>query len=97
VLDPVLLNGFTPTVGESFTFMNYASLTGAFFGIQTPTLDNGMEHWFLPYQPTYAILTVEAGPGGPGVTVPDQASTLLLLTLGLLGLVSCRHLLSKLA
>jgi hypothetical protein len=97
VLDPVLLSGFTPTVGESFTFTNYANLTGAFFGIQTPTFDNGMEHWSLIYQPTHAILTVEAGPGGPGVTVPDQASTLLLLTFGLLGLGSCRQLLRKLA
>ena len=33
-LHPVLLNGFIPTIGESFTFMDYASLTGAFSSIQ---------------------------------------------------------------
>jgi len=26
-LDPVLLNGFVPTIGETFTFLNYASFT----------------------------------------------------------------------
>jgi hypothetical protein len=29
-LDPVLLNGFVPTLGDSFTFLNYASFTGEF-------------------------------------------------------------------
>jgi autotransporter-associated beta strand protein len=33
-LDPVLLNGFVPTLGDSFTFLNYASFTGAFSQIQ---------------------------------------------------------------
>jgi autotransporter-associated beta strand protein len=92
VLDPVLQNGFIPTIGESFNFMYYSGLTGAFVGIQEPTFDNGLEHWSVTYQPAYAILTVESGPGGPGVTVPDPASTLLLLTLSLLGLVMCQLL-----
>jgi autotransporter-associated beta strand protein len=90
VLDPVLQNGFIPTIGESFVFLDYTALTGAFFGIQEPTFDNGMEHWSVAYRPTYAVLTVESGEGGPGVTVPDQGSTLLLLTLSLLGVRSYR-------
>jgi autotransporter-associated beta strand protein len=84
ILDPMLLNGFIPEIGESFTFMEYASLTGAFSRIQNQTFDNGMEHWVVTYQPTFAILTAVAGPA----QVPDQASTLLLLTLSLLGLVT---------
>jgi autotransporter-associated beta strand protein len=83
VLHPVLLNGFIPTVGESFTFLNYAALTGAFSRIGNQNFDNGMERWSVTYQNTGATLTVIK-------SVPDQASTLLLLTLGLLGLSGCR-------
>ena len=86
LLLPVLQNGFVPTVGESFTFMNYSDLTGTFF-IFDRNIDNVMEHWDVTYQSTYATLTVAPG----NVSVPDHASTLLLLTLSLLGLVMCRH------
>jgi hypothetical protein len=41
-------------------------------------------HWVVNYFPTYAILTVAPG----NVPIPDQGSTFLLLTLGLLGLVT---------
>jgi hypothetical protein len=84
-LDPVLLNGFIPTIGESFTFLNSASLTGAFSHIQDQVFDNGMEQWNVVYQPTDAILTV-----GPN-TIPDRGSTSLLLALSLLGLVMYRR------
>jgi autotransporter-associated beta strand protein len=87
VLDPMLLNGFIPEIGESFTFMEYTSLTGAFSRIKNQTFDNGMEHWVVTYQPTFVLLTAAAGPAH----VPDQASTLLLLTLGLLDVVTYRH------
>jgi hypothetical protein len=84
LLHPVLLNGFIPTVGESFAFMNYGSLFGAFSIIRDLNFDN--MHWSVAYQPTYAVLTAEAGRA-----VPDLDSTLLLLTLGLLGLVAYRR------
>jgi Passenger-associated-transport-repeat len=84
VLHPVLLNGFIPTVGESFTFLDYAALTGAFSRIGNQNFDNGIERWSVTYQSTGATLTVIKN-------VPDQASTLLLLTLGLLGVVTYRH------
>jgi autotransporter-associated beta strand protein len=87
VLDPMLLNGFIPTIGESFTFMDYGSLFGAFSRIQNQTFDNGMEHWVVTYQPTFAVLTAETG----RAHVPDQSSTLLLLTLSLVGVVMYRH------
>jgi autotransporter-associated beta strand protein len=86
LLLPVLENGFVPTVGESFTFMDYSALTGT-FSIFDRNIDNVMEHWDITYQPKDAILTVAPG----NVPVPDQASTLLLLTLSLLGLVTYRH------
>jgi autotransporter-associated beta strand protein len=84
-LDPVLLNGFTPTIGESFTFLNYASLTGAFSRIQNQVFDNGMLQWSVIYQNNNAILTV-----GPN-TIPDQGSTFLLLMASILGLVMYRR------
>jgi hypothetical protein len=83
-LDPVLLNGFTPTIGQSFMFLDYASLTGAFSDIGNEVFNNGTERWVLTYQATNAVLTATRN-------VPDRASTLLLLTLSVLGLVTYRH------
>jgi autotransporter-associated beta strand protein len=83
-LDPVLLNGFVPTIGDSFIFLNYASLTGAFSHIQHQVFDNGMLEWSVTYELNHAILTVEQH-------TPDQGSTFLLLTLGLLGLLAYRR------
>jgi hypothetical protein len=60
--------------------MNYGSLFGAFSTIKDLNFDD--MHWSVTYQPTYAVLTAEAGRA-----VPDLGSTLLLLTLSLLGLV----------
>jgi len=87
ILDPTLLNGFIPTIGEQFIFLKYGSLFGGFSQIQDQTFDNGMEHWEVTYQSTDAILTVRSGPA----PVPDHGSTLRLLTLGLLGLVTYRR------
>jgi len=83
-LEPVLLNGFIPAIGDSFVFLNYESLTGAFSSIENEVFNNGTERWEVTYQSTEAILTATKN-------VPDQASTLLLLTLGLLGLVTCQR------
>jgi hypothetical protein len=80
----VLQNGFTPTVGESFTFMDYAALTGAFSSIQNQVFDNHMERWVVTYQSTDAVLTATAN-------TPDSGPTLLVLTLGLLGVVTYRR------
>jgi len=84
-LEPLLLNGFLPTVGESFTFLQYGAVNGTLFMFNR-NIDNLPEHWEVSYFPTFAVLTVAAG----NVPVPDQASTFLLLTLGLLGLVRFR-------
>jgi len=85
-LDPVLLNGFVPTVGETFTFLNYGAVNGTLF-MFNPNIDNLPEHWEVSYFPTHAILAVVAG----NVSVPDQGSTFVLLTLGLLALVTFRR------
>jgi autotransporter-associated beta strand protein len=85
-LDPVLLNGFVPTIGQTFTFLNYGAVNGT-LSIFNANIDNEPEHWEISYFPTYATLTVVAG----NVPVPDQGSTFLLLTLGLLGLVTFRR------
>ncbi len=85
-LDPVLLNSFVPTIGDSFTFLYYGARYG---GLNMPNrnIDNLPEHWEISYFPSYAVLTVAAG----NVPLPDQGSTFLLLTLGLLGLVTLRR------
>jgi hypothetical protein len=44
---------------------------------------NVAEHWEISFFATYATLTVAAG----NVSVPAQALTFVLLTLGLLGLL----------
>ena len=84
LLDPVLLNGFLPTIGESFTFLDYGSVNGSLF-IFDRNIDNAPEHWDVTYQSNDAILTVAAG----NVPIPDWGSTFLLLTLSSLGLVTC--------
>jgi len=86
-LAPVLLNGFIPAVGDSFIFLNYASFTGGFSQILNQVFNHGAEQWSVTYLNTNAILTVEAHTPG----VPDEGSTFLLLTLGLLGLVVYRR------
>ena len=83
-LDPILLNGFVPNIGQSFTFLNYASFTGAFSQIQNQIFNHGTEQWSVIYEDNHAILTVAQH-------TPDQGSTFLLLTLGLLGLVMFRR------
>ena len=84
-LDPVLLNGFVPTIGDSFTFLTYESFTGEFSRILHQVFNDGTLQWSVIYQNNNAILTV-----GPN-TIPDLGSTFLLLTLGLLGLVTYRR------
>jgi autotransporter-associated beta strand protein len=83
-LDPVLLNGFIPSVGDEFTFLNYESVSGAFRIQNAGIFDNGMERWVVTYQATDAVLTATRN-------VPDPGSTLLLLTCSLLGLMTYRQ------
>jgi hypothetical protein len=83
---PVFLNGFLPAVGDSFTFLNYSSITGGFSQILNQVFNHGTEQWFIVYRSNNAILTVAAA----NVPVPDYGPTFLLLAFALLGLVLCR-------
>lgn len=85
-LNPLLVSGFVPAVGQSFTFLDYGAVNGT-LSIRNPNIDHQFEHWEVTYFPTHAILTVAAG----SVPMPDQGSTFMLLTLGLLGLVTFRR------
>ena len=89
-LDAVLLNGFVPAVGDSFTFLTAGSLNGTLF-MHDRNIDDVAEHWDISYFPTFALLTVAAG----NVSVPDAGSTLLLLVLGLSSLLMCRRTLVR--
>jgi autotransporter-associated beta strand protein len=64
-LQPVLVNGFVPSVGQSFTIMNYASLTGSFSRIQNQIFDHARKRWALAYNPTGAVLFVVANGSAP--------------------------------
>jgi len=68
-LDPVLVNGFVPAIGQSFTFMNYASLTGSFFRIQNQVFDHGRKRWLVTYNPTAAVLFVVRNGRSPTTAV----------------------------
>ena len=85
-LKPILLDGFVPTVGESFTFLNYGALNGS-LSVFNPNIANEPQHWVINYFSTYATLTVASG----NVAVSDNGSTFLLMTLGLLCLAIFRR------
>jgi autotransporter-associated beta strand protein len=55
-LEPVLVNGFVPRMGESFTILNYASHTSSFSHIQNQVFDHGRKRWLLVYLRTSARL-----------------------------------------
>lgn len=57
-LDPELVNGFVPAVGQSFAILGYGSVTGSFSHIQNQVFDRGTKRWSLVYQPTGATLVV---------------------------------------
>lgn len=57
-LDPELINGFVPDVGQSFTILGYASVTGSFSHIKNPVFDHGTKRWTLVYGPTGTSLVV---------------------------------------
>ena len=56
-LNVSLLNGFTPSVNDQFTFMTYGSETGAFSTVNLPTLPIGL-YWNMVYNATNIVLSV---------------------------------------
>jgi autotransporter-associated beta strand protein len=57
-LDPILVNGFVPAVGQSFAFLGYASVTGFFSHIANSVFDHGRIRWSVVYTPAGAVLSV---------------------------------------
>jgi hypothetical protein len=60
ILNLTLLNGFVPSLGQTFTILNAASVAGTF-----PTV-NGLcispsEHFAVTYDPADVMLTVLSG------------------------------------
>ncbi len=60
LLNPVLQNGFVPTIGQEFKFLNYGSQSGTLV-MNDRNIDGVAEHWHVIYQPASAILSAEAG------------------------------------
>jgi hypothetical protein len=42
-LDVLLINAFTPGIGDSFDILNWGSLTGSFGAVNLPALDSGLQ------------------------------------------------------
>jgi hypothetical protein len=68
-----LLAGFTPTVGQSFTVINYASETGAFSTVNLPTAPPNT-HWTFVCDPTDCTLTLNSGLVAPSPTTTGTVS-----------------------
>jgi hypothetical protein len=80
-----MLNNFIPAPGNTFTFLSYGSLDGEFSRIENEIFAGGTLQWLLSDDQTTLTVVSRASP------VPDQGSTFLLLTLGLLGLTTYRR------
>lgn len=77
-LEVSLINGFTPTVGDSFVLMTYDSESGVFDNVSSfPALAGNDEFWRVTYGANDLTLSVAA----------PEPSTLLLLGAGLMALL----------
>ncbi len=56
-LDVSLIPDFTPTAGQNFAIMTYASHTGEFDTLELPSLSGDLE-WVLEYGPTTLLLKI---------------------------------------
>jgi len=59
-LTAALVNGFTPTVGQTFTVVTASSVTGTFSN--STIAINSTEHFAVSYTSTGVVLTVASGP-----------------------------------
>ena len=89
------INGFTPTSGETFDIVNFASKAGAFSSCNghsggTTCTINSTEHFLVEYNPTNVTLKVV--PGASSVTLAGTPEPSTLLMLGSGGLLLLAHL-----
>lgn len=80
-LDVVLINGFNPTLGDSFDLFNWGSIQGSFHTFDLPTLDAGLR-WDATQLNSTGSLSVTA--------VPEPGSSLLVCGL-LVGILARRR------
>jgi hypothetical protein len=59
-LTAALVNGFTPTVGQTFAILKASSVTGTF--ANSTIAINSSEHFNVSYRATSVVLTVASGP-----------------------------------
>jgi hypothetical protein len=86
------INGFTPTVGQTFDIMNFASKGGIFSSCNghsggTTCSINSTEHFVVEYNATNVMLQVASGALSAHASQTPEPSTLLTLGSGLLLLV----------
>jgi hypothetical protein len=91
-----LINGFVPTLTETFDILNASSVTGTFATVNGTSI-NGSEHFGVVYNANNVTLDVLSGPvggsawgGGSPTNNPStpEPGSLVLLGSGLLGLAS---------
>ncbi len=85
ILNVNLLNGFSPIVGDTFTFLNYSSKTGAFSTLNS--LNNGYGY-SVTYNGTNAQLHVTQS---AAANTPEPGTVGLLIGLGGFGLALTRR------
>ena len=79
-----LLNGFTPTAGNSFDLLNYTTSSGTFSSLSLPTLTSGLT-WNTSTLYTDGILSVSSS------AIPEPSTYALLLGVSALALAACRR------
>lgn len=93
LLDIDLLNGFTPTDGETFDIMGAIGITGTFANAPTTGFQMDGFDWTITYDPGEIILDAVSpvSSGGGGGNTPEPSS-LLLLSAALLALIVCSRM-----
>ncbi|HTT17731.1 MAG TPA: PEP-CTERM sorting domain-containing protein, partial [Candidatus Sulfotelmatobacter sp.] len=83
LLDIELLNGFTPTDGETFDIMDAVLISGTFANAPTTGFEMDGFDWTITYDPGEIVLDavspVSGGGGGGGTNVPEPSSFVLLV------------------
>ena len=77
-LSAALVNGFTPTIGQTFTILTASSISGTF--TNSTIAINSSEHFAISYTSTGVILTVASGPASNSNTTQPAARVTAVAT-----------------
>jgi len=72
------VNGFTPTIGQTFTVLTAGSVTGTY--TNTTIAINSSEHYVISYTSNSVVLTVVSGPASQSSSAPQAVSQVALAT-----------------